>query len=136
MLVLVVASRVHEADVAGDNSEAAAVLPGGLILPLVVAETSLDEHGTAFFQVLRTGFRLASENLDIHEGGLVAIFAARRAVAVVDSESQFADGRAARQLFETWISGEIAHQKHFVQGCHEFLLLLVKTRTSDRAVWV
>src|SRR5690606_28032334 len=104
-------AAAEELEVLEDNLQLAALLAGGLVVPLVETETALDEEGASLGAVFADEFALFTPGFDIDEGGLLASLAALVLEGARDGEAELADGGALGRDADFGVAGQVADEK-------------------------
>ena len=105
-------------EVFSDDFHAAALLPGGFVLPGIHAQPALDVDRPALFRVFARDFREASPEFDIDENRFLALLAIVERVVAIDREPDICDRAPFRGELDLGIAGDVADQDNFVDVGH------------------
>jgi hypothetical protein len=101
-----------------DNTETAALLTGGFIVPLVELQTTLDEDRAAFAEILSSELSGAPPEGDVHIGDFLNAFPVVTGTNPVNGHPQISNCGSFRGITDFRIAGEVPEKHDFIDAGH------------------
>jgi hypothetical protein len=97
-----------------------------IFFPAIELEPAFDQNGRSFAKILVRDLGRAAPKRDVDESDLIDPLIAAFD-SIVHSQADIGDGRAAGDVPQFWIAGQISDEDDSVKACHGYLLSASKS---------